>query len=181
MAPDDLVSTLVQMSIVFANSVDQKQFRLIETDLQRKFPSITLNVIMPYTREEEAWIQNQFKLLEEAYSLVRPEDKFVQNFTSFSQGSPIPAGSLQCLMRCLRDRVWRMFDIHPEFQTLTTHDQTDFVNKNGPSGVILMMARAELAPSGSEQLRVMYKNQHTILTTPNLKHNNYLHVENVLW
>ena len=156
---EGLTSALVQLSIVFANAAEQIDMLGIKTEMPSHFRQenilTTFNVLMKYTREEEAWVQDQFRLLEEAFCSVKLDGKFLDHFVSLAQGFPVPGDSVLCMMGYFRERIWRMFNIHPEFKNLSRQDQANYVNKNGASGAMLLIVRAELATYGLEQLKVI--------------------------
>jgi hypothetical protein len=57
------------------------------------------------------------------FSSVRLDGKFLDHFITLAQGYPIPDDSVLCMMGSFRDRIWRMFNIHPEFKSLSRRDQ----------------------------------------------------------
>jgi hypothetical protein len=113
-----------------------------------------MELLMPYTREEECWLQDQFRLLDEAYCSVTPSDAFVQKYIGFAQGIPVPPGSPVHSLVLLRERVWRILNIHPEFRSLSSQVQSGYMDTNGTCGILLLSVHVELASSGLEQLRV---------------------------
>jgi hypothetical protein len=101
------------MSIFFASNADCQE---ITTLKKMSSASLTgMNVVMGFTREEESWMQNQFKLMEDAYCSVTQGQEFIDDFLKVSQGQPIPPSSPVFSKQCYMERVMRIFNIHSEF------------------------------------------------------------------
>ena len=110
---DTFQSTIVGMSIFFANNTDCQEI----TAVKKMTPaSLTdLNIVMGFTREEESWIQNQFKLMKDAYCSVTQGQEFIDDFVKVSKGLLIPPSSPVFSKQCYMERVMRIFNMHSEF------------------------------------------------------------------
>jgi len=52
------------------------------------------------------------------------------------------------------ERIWRVFNAHPEFEDLPSHSQLDLMGTNGPIACAVMICRYESRPLGIQQIQV---------------------------
>ena len=140
---DEFILILKSMAVFFAVSADLGG--------NSKFHKY---IFIEYTREEEAWLQNQCRLLDEAYRSVTLGQDFIRDFIVHSEGKPLPPDSIVLSKVPFCERVLRILNFHSEFQTLDRRHQEEYLMFNGIAAMALIVARNELLGDGIEQLQV---------------------------
>jgi hypothetical protein len=107
---DEFLSIAVTMSVFVASNIDWSDIVFPPNLLQSNVRSF--NLIMGYTREEEAWLHNKFKQLEEAYRSVPGGQDLINVHIQFSQGLPIQLENSSRVAQIFNERVRRIFNIH---------------------------------------------------------------------
>ena len=115
---------------------------------------MTMNVVMPYTGEEEAWLKKQLKLVDEAFRSVPIGENVMHEFMMYSLGVPLSRSYMATFFSILRERIWRIFKVHPEFDVLLGESQLKALTENGFSGIAMMTVKAECCQSGMDQLHL---------------------------
>ena len=78
---------------------------------------------MPYTREEESWLQNQIRIINEAYLSLPAGQDLIEEFTMYSLGVPLSKSLAASGMSMIYERVTRMCRSQPEFNRLPPKHQ----------------------------------------------------------
>lgn len=115
---------------------------------------MALNVVMPYTNEEEAWLNRQLRLVDEAYVSVPVGESLMQEFMMFSLGVPLSKSYMGNFFSIIRERCWRMLKVHQDFEDMPMETQLKAFTENCFSGIALMIIKAEMCESGMEQLQL---------------------------
>ena len=124
---------------------------------------MTLNVVMPYTNEEEAWLKRQLQLVDDAYMSVPVGETITKEFMMFSLGVPLSKSYMVNFFSIIRERIWRIFKVHPDFEDLPLETQLKTFTEHCFAGISLMIIKAELCESGMEQLQLGFgKGEETV-------------------
>ena len=107
---DEFLSIAVTMSVFVASNIDWSEIIFAQNLFQTNVRSF--NLIMGYTREEEAWLHDKFKQLDEAYRSVPVGQDLIKVFIQFSQGVPIQFEKSSRVARVFEERVRRIYSIH---------------------------------------------------------------------
>ena len=141
----DLAQLLTKMAIFCTNNIDwQEVFGANE--------SLTCDVIMPFTREEEAWLERQLSLVDAAYRSVPVGEELTSAFMMHSLGVPLPESHMPNIFRVAMERVRKILTVQTEFQELPVATQRRLLMKHAPNGLTLTVARGETR-SGIEQVQ----------------------------
>lgn len=119
-------------------------------DYNYTFPGF--NLVMSYTEEEELWLNQQFKHIDEAFRSVPIGDEMLKEFFMYSLGVPLSRKYMKSVVSITLERIWRVFNIHPEFKELPCQVQRELMAVNGPLGLAVMISRYE-SISGIAQIR----------------------------
>ena len=109
----DFYELSIQMSIFCSHNIDWSMFKKPNSDV---LP--IESVIMPYTREEESWLQNQIRIINEAYLSLPAGQDMIEEFTMYSLGVPLSKSLAASGMSMIYERVTRMCRSQPEFNRL---------------------------------------------------------------
>lgn len=109
---------------------------------------------MSYTREEERWFEKQLGLIDEVFRSVTIGDEILNEFFMFSLGVPLSRNYMKSVISITLERVWRLFNAHPDFEELPSHSQLDMMATNGPVACAAMICRYESRPLGIQQIQV---------------------------
>jgi hypothetical protein len=63
---------------------------------------------MPYTQEEEKWLEHQFDLIDTAYQSVSLGEELLQELMEYFQGTPLSIHFCSSAAAIGRERVWRI-------------------------------------------------------------------------
>lgn len=96
-----------------------------------------------YTTEEANWVSNKFRKMDEAFEKVPVNEEVVRQFAMFSLGVFPGRRILPQLLRTFFERVWKVLEIHDEFDRLTTRQQRDILMRNCQAGMALMFIKHE--------------------------------------
>ena len=96
-----------------------------------------------YTTEEANWVSNKFLKMDEAIEKVPVNEEVVRQFAMFSLGVFPARRILPQLLRTFVERVWRVLEIHDEFDFLTTKQKREILMRNCQSGMALMFIKHE--------------------------------------
>ena len=110
------------------------------------------NLVMPYTLEEEAWLINQFRLVDNAFRSVPAGKELLHEFLMNSLGTPLSKNYMQSVFRMMMERVRKVWYIHPEFEELPVAVQRSLLRSHISIPHALFVIRAETL-SGKEQLQ----------------------------
>ena len=108
---------------------------------------------MPYTQEEECWLQNQIQEVEAAYQSVPIGEELLEEFTMFSLGVPLSKSYLKSVMSLGLERARRMFQAQPQFTVLPTKYQLDILLQRGLVIMCVFLCKVSSFDNGMEQLR----------------------------
>ena len=143
----DLSKILSKMAVFFAYNIDwNKLAESSRVELSRS------NIVMTYTMEEEVWLSQQLKLVDEAFRSVPVGSDLLYEFMMHSLGVPLSRNYMPNVFSMMLERVRRVFRIHPDFEDLSVATQRNLLRTNCSLGLALYVVRSE-SLSGSEQVR----------------------------
>jgi hypothetical protein len=107
-----------------------------------------------YTAEEEQWLRQQFRRIEDAFRSVQTGEKLIHEFLAAAAGiRRLPETHYPEVFRIFEERVMRMSKIHPEFEALSEEQKQQLLEKNLPLVMALAAVKAENCSNGIEQLQ----------------------------
>ena len=145
----DLAKVLSQMAVFCTYNIDWNE---ITEPGQKRLDFSGSNIVMTYTVEEEAWLGQQLKLVDEAFRSIPLGENLMDEFMMFSLGVPLSRNYKPAVFRVMLERVRRVFNIHPEFGEFSAAAQQNILRKNSLLGLALYVVRAENL-SGIDQIR----------------------------
>ena len=155
-----LSKVLVQMALFCAYNIDwtgyiENQNHSPADDLVQKSDKLvpTLNFVITYTREEELWLGQQVKVVNETIRSVSIDDELRKQFFLHSMGEPLPEDHMPKFFKTTMERLFRVAKIHPEFLDLSVPNRNALIETNGPLAMALMILKAENCKNGIEQLQ----------------------------
>ena len=80
-------------------------------------------------------------------------DDIINEFFMYSLGVPLSRKYMKGVISVTMERMWRVFNIHPEFKELPSQTQLGFLSANGAAGVAVMICRYESFPRGMQQIQ----------------------------
>ena len=60
-----------------------------ETEIRLACPKAATGIVMPYTEEEECWLNRQFGLLDQAHGSVKWGEEIIKEFMMYSLEVPV--------------------------------------------------------------------------------------------
>jgi hypothetical protein len=108
---------------------------------------------MAYTVEEELWVTEQIRLVNEAIRSVSVSDELSREFFMISMGKKVSGDHIPGMFKILVERLWRVSKIHQDFQDLPAKNQASVMESNGKLGLALLIVKAENCSNGIEQLQ----------------------------
>jgi hypothetical protein len=148
----DLSKILIQMALFCTYNIDWDTIeKMANVGIQNVNPAMS-NLVMTYTIEEEAWLNNQFKLFEMAFRSVPSGQEIIHEFLMNSLGVPLSRNYMANVFRMMMERVRKVWCIHPEFEDLPVTVQRSLLRSHISIPHALYVVRCELM-SGTEQLQ----------------------------
>jgi hypothetical protein len=119
----------------------------------RKDSSIVMsNIVMTFTLEEEAWLNNQFKLFDMAFRSVPAGQELIHEFLMNSLGVPVSKSYMASLFSMMMERIRKVWYIHPEFEELPVTVQRNLLRLHCFLPHALFVIRSE-SLTGTEQIQ----------------------------
>jgi hypothetical protein len=113
-------------------------------------------VVMPYTREEEGWLNEQLQLMDEAYRSLPMGEDFIEEFMMFSLDVPLSKHYLQTATAMGLERIRRISKTQEEFLDLPSKVHSGLLIKNSLKALSLVICKAENCADGAEQLKMSF-------------------------
>lgn len=110
-------------------------------------------LVMPYTQEEESWLQNQLDTFKRAYSTVALGEDILKEFVMFAYDVPVSKHFMPEALSVFGERFRRVMKSHVEFQVLSDAKQEEMWAMNSLYGVALNIAMLEGIGTGAQQLQ----------------------------
>lgn len=136
-----LLDLLVKMSVIFSHN-------LAADDGLHKL------LVMPYTQEEENWIQFQFRLISEAYESVSAGEYLLNEFTMLSLGVPLSKNYFSSVTAVGLERISRMCKTQPAYADLPVFERARILEERSFLGFCLLGCKADSCKTGMEQLQL---------------------------
>jgi hypothetical protein len=111
---------------------------------------------MPYTQEEEGWLNYQICQMETAFRSVSIGEELLNEFTMYSLGVPLSKSYMKTALSFGMERVWRMFKTHSEFTSLPTVYQGDILAQRGMVVLCILLVKFGSYDTGIEQLQFAF-------------------------
>ncbi len=152
--PSDLSKILVEMAAFCSQNISWDNHDEGTGQEVNKVSNFSLFGTI-YTKEDELWIDQQFKQINEAFRSVSAGEKMMKDFLDFTSGiSPLPEDHMPMFFRIMLERMHRVLKIHPEFQALPEENQRTLMARNGPLALAMGLIQAENCSRGLEQLHI---------------------------
>ena len=123
-----LLDLLVKMSVIFSHN-------LAADDGLHKL------LVMPYTQEEENWIQFQFRLINEAHASVSAGEYLMNEFTMFSLGVPLSKNYFSSMTAVCLERISRMSKTQPSYAELPVFERARILEERSFLGFAQQKSR----------------------------------------
>ena len=114
------------------------------------------HLAMPYTVEEEAWLNNQLVRFKEVYEEISLGEELVNEFVMYSYDVPLSKHFVPSEISAFVERCRRIMKIHPEFEEMSDRIQNDLYKENLHKAAALCSVKAESHRTGSEQLQFCF-------------------------
>jgi hypothetical protein len=150
----DLSKTLVEMTAFCSENISWDTPDVITGQDVNKVQGYSMSGKL-YTKEEELWIAEQFKQINEAFRSVSAGEKLMKDFLDCtSEISSTPEDHMPMFFRIMLERMQRVLKIHPEFQALPEENQRNLMARNGPLALAMGLIQAENSSKGLDQIQI---------------------------
>lgn len=147
---DSTIVTCEDMAIFFAEHV---KWTLPSVSAEKRgLKSKYLTV--PYTREEESWLNFQLDKFNRVWSSVNLGENIINASVKFSMGNPLPAAIVKSFASVTINRYWLLLKSHPAVQKLKVTQRELLWKSNYMLVATLALVRMELSQDGIEQIAV---------------------------
>ena len=145
----DLSKVLIKMAIFCTYNMDWGGL----ANNVRKDREVSMSrIVMTFTMEEEAWLNQQLHMVAEAFRSVPAGRDMLHEFLMYSLGVPLSRNHMPNVFKMLLERVRRVFGIHPEFEGLSVAVQRNLLMTRTSLALALTSVRSE-SLSGIEQIQ----------------------------
>ena len=138
------VELLVQMAVAFSYVLVD----IDDNDAELK------SVSLPYTEEEEKWLQHEIELIDEAYQSV-PIGEYVMNeFMMYSLGVPLSKNYFAAATSIGLERIFRMSKTQSAFSEIPAFERTRIFGERSLLAWCLTACKFDSCKTGMDQLRL---------------------------
>ena len=110
---------------------------------------------MPFTAEENKWLNRQLKKYKEAYSEVRLDEEFIEEFFMFSCDVPLSKAFGFRGYSAFQERFRRILKSHPGYEELSLEEQKEVWKSGSSKAIALCSVKSEQCTNGLEQLEFL--------------------------
>eukprot|EP00095_Tigriopus_kingsejongensis_P003147 maker-scaffold662_size116868-snap-gene-0.16 protein:Tk03147 transcript:maker-scaffold662_size116868-snap-gene-0.16-mRNA-1 annotation:"achain thyroid hormone beta dna binding domain homodimer with inverted palindrome tre" len=118
-----------------------------------------INLKLPYTKEEETWVENQVSWFTEAFVAIPIQKEFIQDFFSYTLLGVVPPRIVIQCYYFFSDRMHRSLHLHPEFTELSIEEQSKLWQRNSIDAMAICFARLEACDHGYGQAKILFGTQ----------------------
>ena len=112
-----------------------------------------MHVTMPYTREEEVWLEGRLVNLDRAYRSVSIGEALLMEYVKYSFDEPLSASFLSKTHRAFLERTWNILGTFDEFKKLPWASQKELWEQNTNKASALFIIRSQMCSGGFVQLQ----------------------------
>ncbi|TRY80570.1 hypothetical protein TCAL_16754 [Tigriopus californicus] len=115
-----------------------------------------IDLKLPYTKEEESWVEQQVSWFQEAFVSMPIAKELIQDFFSYTFHNTIPPRIIKEGYQFFSDRMSRSMHLHQEFVELTPQQKKDLWRCNSMNAMAICFARLEACDHGYGQAKILF-------------------------
>lgn len=115
-----------------------------------------IDLKLPYTKEEEIWVEQQVSWFQEAFVSMPIAKELIQDFFSYTFHNTIPPRIIKEGYQFFSDRMSRSMHLHQEFAELTPQQKKDLWHCNSMNAMAICFARLEACDHGYGQAKILF-------------------------